>query len=201
MTPKDAAYEALAELISIGVGRAAEVLNSMLGSHVRLSAPSLRVMSPADLAGALTSKGEGSLSAVEMDFSGEFSGSAELVFASQDAGKLVDCITAGIVLPGEEDRESIRAGTLCEVGNIVINAILGTIANVIHAELQYSVPLYLQGRPEALLLDASLGAGVILLVNTCFQVESIEVDGDIVVFLSLESFGNLETALGCFING
>ena len=201
MTPNEAAYEALAELISIGVGRAAEVLNSMLGSHVRLSAPDLRVLSPADLAGALATKGEGSLSAVEMDFSGEFSGSAELVFASRDAGKLVDCITAGIVLPGEEDRESIRAGTLCEVGNIVINAILGTIANEIHAELQYSVPIYLQGRPEALLHDASIGAGVILLVNTRFQVESIEVDGDIVVFLSLESFGNLEAALGCFIYG
>ncbi|MEI6877217.1 MAG: chemotaxis protein CheC [Spirochaetota bacterium] len=192
--------EPMTELIGIGLGKAAEVLNTMLNSHVRLSVPSMRIIEPGDLASALAPRGDESLSAVEMDFSGDLAGCAELVFASVDAGRLVDCITADVPILGE-DLDSIRAGTLCEVGNIVINAILGTIVNVVKANLSYSVPIYLHGRPKDLLTGAASGAGVIILVTTRFQIESIEVDGDILLFLSISTFASLERALGRFVNG
>lgn len=200
MSPELRSLEPMAELIGIGVGKAAEVLNLMLGSHVGLSVPSLRIIEPDELAGAMALQGKGPLSAVEMDFSGEFTGCAELVFASSDAGKLVDRITADAPMPGE-DLDSIRAGTLCEVGNIVINAILGTIVNVVRAELQYSVPIYLHGSPEDLLSDAKYRAGVIILVTTRFQIESLEVDGEILIFLSLSAYAGLEAALKRFVDG
>jgi hypothetical protein len=83
----------------------------------------------------------------------------------------------------------------------VINAVLGTIANIVHSELEYSVPIYIYGHPDALLADLSYGSGVVILMTTRFQVESIEVDGDIVIFLSLSSFESLEGAMRRFADG
>ncbi|MFZ4615665.1 MAG: hypothetical protein ACOYM2_05605 [Rectinemataceae bacterium] len=191
---------AMTELIGIGVGRAGEVLNTMLGSHVRLSVPSLREVRVEDLAATLENRSIDSLSAVEMEFSGDFTGCAELVFASSDASRLVDVITAEV--PSlEGDLDSIRAGTLCEVGNIVLNAILGTIVNEVGAELAYSVPIYLHGAAKDLLVGVAQGAELIILVSTCFEIESIAVDGDIAIFLSLGAFDGLKEALHRFANG
>ncbi|MEI6385132.1 MAG: chemotaxis protein CheC [Spirochaetota bacterium] len=191
---------AMTELIGIGVGRAGEVLNTMLGSHVRLSVPTLREVQAGDLTAILEDRSIDSLSAVEMEFTGDFSGCAELVFTSADASRLVDVITAE-VSSLEGDLDSIRAGTLCEVGNIVLNAILGTIVNEVRAELVYSVPIYLHGKAKNLLLGVAQGADIVILVSTRFEIESILVDGDIAIFLSLETLVELEHALFRFANG
>jgi chemotaxis protein CheC len=197
----ESVLEPLAEIIGIGMGRAAEVLNTMLDAHVTLTAPVIRVLEPGELEGALGADPEAPLAAVEMDYGGELVGSAQLIFASDDAGRLVDCITAGASLPGE-DLDTIRVGTLCEVGNIVINAIMGTVANVTHVDLDYSVPIYLRGRPAELFraLGASPG-GLAILVSTRFSVELIEVDGDIVLFLRMDSVERLGRAVARFVHG
>ena len=191
---------AMTELIGIGVGRAGEVLNTMLGSHVRLSVPSLREVPVGELAATLGGRSTDSLSAVEMEFKGDFTGCAELVFASADASRLVDVITAEV--PSlEGDLDSVRAGTLCEVGNIVLNAILGTIVNEVGAELVYSVPIYLHGTAKDLLSAVAVVADFIILVSTGFEIESIAVDGDIAIFLTLGAFDDLKEALRRFANG
>ncbi|MDA8409212.1 MAG: hypothetical protein M0001_02330 [Treponema sp.] len=192
--------EPIAEIVGIGIGKAAEVLNTMLNSHVRLTAPSLELVRPEDLEGALFLRGVEKLSAVEMGFSGDFEGSAELVFASADAGKLVDCITNDIPMP-DGDLDSIRAGTLCEVGNIVINALLGNIVNVLHSELTYTVPLYTEGSLANVLRVVRDGAELIIVVRARFEVENFSIDGDLLIFLSLSTFARLETAIRRFVDG
>ena len=130
MTASDELFDALTELIGLGIGKAAEVLNLMLDSHIALSAPVLRIIDINELASTLGG-GEGrarELSAVRMRYSGSMSGSVELIFSAGEAIKLVDCLI-GEESVTEEGLDSIRAGTLCEVGNIVINALLGTLSN------------------------------------------------------------------------
>lgn len=200
MSAKDFDLEPLTEIVGIGIGKAAEVLNTMLSSHVRLSVPSLVLAEPEELEGLLFFRGEESLSAVEMGFSGDFEGSAQLVFASRDAGKLVDCLTNDLPAP-EGDLDSIRAGTLCEIGNIVINALIGTVVNLLRAQLSYTVPLYSEGSLGDLLGRLTRDAEIILVVRTRFEIEHFSIDGDLLVFLSLSAFTKLEGAVGRYVAG
>jgi len=61
----------------------------------------------------------------------------------------VDCIIGQENIQ-EEGLDSIRSGTLCEVGNILINAVLGTISNELRLNLEYTVPVYQEGTAQAL---------------------------------------------------
>lgn len=195
MTAAEDVIDPLAEIIGIGIGKAAQVLNSMLNSHIVLSAPVLRLVGVNELTGALNENGERELSAVQMHYSGGIDGTVELIFDTVEAGKLVDCLI-GEETVEEEGLDAIRAGTLCEVGNIVINALLGTLSNVLDFNLRYTVPLYLEGDAARLIEDAGVNVGgVVLLAETEFAVERRSIKGKIAVFFSLASFEYLRKAV------
>lgn len=93
----DAQTDGLQELISIGVGRAASVLNEMVDAHIILQIPFMKVLSPLNLKQELKGRfNEGYFSAVQLSFTGGFCGTAELVFPTDSASALV------AVLTGEE---------------------------------------------------------------------------------------------------
>lgn len=186
--------DALTELVTMGIGRAAEVLNLILNSHIELSAPVIRILDVGELSDALQAD-HNSLSAVSMRYHGSMNGVTELIFSSNEAGKLIDCIT-GDEGGSEEGLDALRAGTLCEVGNIVINALMGTISNELDFGLSYTVPSYLEGGVDTLVAEAKLaGANAVLLANTVFTVASMSIEGEIAVFMSLASLNLLEQAL------
>ncbi len=183
--------DAFEELMNIAIGKAAEVLGTMLRSHIDLSVPSIELMSAEGLTARFSKEGSDKLAAIEMRCAGGLDASIELIFTSKDATKLADCVM-GEEAKGKPDRDSMRSGALCEVGNIVINAVLGTISNVLGIEMSYTVPSYLEGGAMALVSEISLATrGVILLVRARFAVADLRIDGDIALFLSLLSFEDL----------
>jgi len=187
--------DALTEFVGLGVGRAADVLNTMLKSHIALSVPAIRVVTAEELESALGLTSGSRLAAVEMGYSGGLKGSVELIFTATDASILVDFI-AGSALYADEDFDAIRSGTLAEVGNIVINALLGTLANVLRLELTYTVPAFIEGPLEELLAEADVTKGcVILLARTRFEIEELRIEGDLAAFFSMGSFENLKKAI------
>jgi chemotaxis protein CheC len=130
-----------------------------------------------------------------MEYRGSMEGAVELVFKTADAGKLVDCIIGQENIQ-EEGLDSIRSGALCEVGNIVINAVLGTISNELRLDLEYTVPVYQEGTVQALVEKENLRKGqIILLIETQFLIESLEINGSIVIFLSILSYEKLKQAV------
>jgi chemotaxis protein CheC len=190
--------DTLTKLISIGIGRAAEVLNLMLNTPITLSAPEVRVVESGELPHFLHT-GQARLSAVSMRYNGSMDGVAELIFSSDAAGRLVDCIT------GEEHRtdeglDALRAGALCEIGNIVINALMGTISNELALSLTYTVPAYLEGSVQSLVAEARVAeASTVLLAKTFFSVASLQIAGEIAVFMSLATLQYLEQALDRYL--
>ena len=184
----------LKEMINVGVGGGAGVLNTMLGSHVRLRVPCLKVLSPEELEAELSKSGEERLSCVNLPFKGNVSGVAELVFPAESASKFVTALTSketDII-----DMDSISAGTLAEVGNIVLNAVMGTISNLLGFKLRYSVPSYTEGDYNSLLpVHPSMPDTTVVVVQTRFAVEKFEVEGSIIVFFEVGSFDKLFEAL------
>ncbi len=190
--------DALTELVSIGIGKSAEVLNLILNSHIELSAPEITILDVGELSKALKAD-ENSLSAISMRYNGSMDGVTELVFRSREAGKLVDCIT-GEESRMEEGLDALRAGTLCEVGNVVINSLMGAISNELDFHLTYTVPTYLEGGVDVLVAEAKLAdARAVLLAKTVFNVASLHIEGEIAVFMSLASLQYLEKALDSYL--
>lgn len=186
----------LTELINIGVGRASGMLNEMLQSHVDLQVPYIRVVPPRAIYQELTNLNPDTdfISSVQLRFQGSFTGTASLVFPPDSAGKLVDILTGEAF--GTEDLDEIRVGTLTEVGNIVINGVMGSIANILRERLNYSVPTYLEGTVDGLLhTNNYTDDTTILIAYTRFHVQEHKIEGNIILFFELGSFDTLLTAV------
>jgi chemotaxis protein CheC len=188
--------DALRELINIGVGRAAGVLNEMTEAEVTLYVPVVRAVSPSQLRAEFALFSEGRLSAVRIDFWGSFSGSAALAFPPRSASNLVDVLTGEE--PDAADLDSVRSGTLNEIGNILLNGVMGSIANALVEEMNYSLPVYIEETIENLLPIAHMSPfATVLLAEARFSVKVHEIEGDIILLFEVGSFDALLEAIDC----
>lgn len=136
--------DALKELFNLGMGRAADSLSRMLGGEILLSIPYLAVLPPKEAAELIQQANVDTVSAIRQAFTGPFDGTAMLIFPESNSLELVRTLV-GDSLPlehlGELEQES-----LLEVGNIVLNACLGSFANLMQAEITFSLPAFIKGQ-------------------------------------------------------
>jgi chemotaxis protein CheC len=184
--------DALQEFINIGVGRAAALLNEMVEAPIQLSVPVLRVFDNDALrTNFLPLLDNQQFAAVRLAFAGTFSGSAELLFPTESAVALVSLLTG-------EDRDSpdldgVKVGTLTELGNIVINGILGSLSNLLKQRMDYTLPLYHEGTLKKLLsLNHLFGQNtVFLLAQAKFEITQLEIVGELILVFEMTSFSEL----------
>src|SRR6476661_2344136 len=140
--------DALAEIANMGVSRAAASLRRMVGEQVFLSVPAVSIVTRAT-ASRLVERGHSTkLVAVQQSFEGPFSGRALLIFPEAQSLELVRTIV------GEEhsieDVIDLEQEALAETGNIILNACLATIANVLRRTMTVSLPTVIRGTGDTL---------------------------------------------------
>jgi chemotaxis protein CheC len=195
MTPEQ--IDALKELINIGVGRAAGMLNQMVNIRVHLKVPFVRVLMLSNLVSELEELGSENLSTVKLNFKEGFSGTAALIFPTVSASNLVAVLTGEKV--GSLDLDSVRAGTLKEVGNIMINGIMGSIGNVLKFRINYSIPSYAENTIKQLIsLNENNKNKAVVLARTRFILYEHQVEGDIILFFDMASFDKLSNSINTF---
>ncbi len=180
----------LQELINIGVGRAAGMLNQMVNTHIQLQVPVLRVLTQTQLGELYAERPTSVFSAVQLGFTGEFAGVSALIFPPESASKLV-----AVVLGKDEalsDDEAMRRGTLQEVGNIVLNGVMGSIANILREPLRYSPPDFIEDDISGII---GQGTGMILVARTQFSMKDHLIEGEVLIIFSLSSFDSLLAAI------
>jgi chemotaxis protein CheC len=183
--------DALKELINIGVGRAAGILNRMLRYHIILQVPDIKILTPLELNVQTANLEDDQLAAVEMAFSGPFSGTAALMFSSHSAAKLVS-ILVDEHSASSRDFDLLRIGTLQEVGNIVLNGVMGSIANILNQPIDYAPPTFEEGRFESLILaQAADPKATVLLAQTHFSIQQVLIEGDVVIIFEVGAFDAL----------
>ncbi len=175
--------EAIKELCNIGVGKGASVLNAMLSTHISLNVPYIKIVSSRDFRKELKAFAKDRISAVELPFQGLFSGSAQLMFPTETASSLVSIL----VEEGDDlDMDALRAGTFCEVGNIVLNGVMGSISNMLDLSFDYSVPEYIETHSDDFMKHASLKENThVLLARTRFSIDALDIEGDIALFMQI----------------
>jgi chemotaxis protein CheC len=185
--------DVLQELINIGVGHAAGTLNQMSGQHVSLHAPEVTVLPIEKMLSGDIIDTRQKVMAIKLSFSGNFSGMASLMFPPESANKLITIILGEE--PVAEDMDMMRVGVLQEVGNIVLNGVMGSIGNLLTEHIEYLPPDYYETSFVDLLLSDGLQENMLLLAKTNFFLEERLIQGDILVMFRLQTFDYLLAAL------
>ena len=192
--------DVLRELVNIGVGHAAGILNRMIHSHIRLQAPETRILDDDGLAEYLLAAGRDQVSAVVLDFQSDFSGTAALIFPPESATSLVSMLIGEDDFPLDQD--SLRIGTLQEVGNIVLNGVLGTFGNILGEHIDYSPPGYFEDAVSNLGLAGRDGEPVVvLLCRTPFWFEDKQIQGEVLLVFLMSTFHVVLEALDRIASG
>ncbi len=190
MNPNSEHIDILTELINIGIGRGASLLNTMLHRPIQLTVPSVKIINSEDLGSIAGNFKLTKISGVKLPFRKDFNGQAQIVFPTEGIPVLISALL------GEESNSdnsySLRMGTLSEIGNIVLNSVIGTISNLLNVQLEYSIPTYFELMYNELFeKNTDDRETVYILAETHFIIESIEVEGDIILIFEMNSFNQL----------
>lgn len=146
----DIQRDAVTEIINIAIGQAASALSQLVEDEVRLSVPLVHFMTPERAAERLEEEtGGGETVAVRQSFLGRFNGDIMLIFPERRSLHLVRQML-GEDLPVDQLTE-LEQEALMEVGNIILNACLGSLANQLDMEVESSLPAYVRGRGARIL--------------------------------------------------
>jgi len=184
--------DALVELINIAFGRAAAALSDMTGHRVLLEVPRVTICPIEQLGATLESFVTGEIATVHQIFSGTVAGDALLLLNYDGAVALSGLLTEG--RPRVNRLDASDREVLAEVGNILLNACLGTFGNILQVHISFSVPrLHLESL-SALLDTLVIGADELryaLAVYTTFRLRDSAVRGYLVIVLGVASLDRL----------
>ena len=188
--------DALIELLNIGFGRAAASLSQLTGHRVILDVPSVTVHPVHELSNALARVIHDDVATVHQIFSGPVAGDALLVLDQTGASMLKELLTDEPALPLSIDASAREV--LTEVGNILLNACLGTFGNLLNVQVTFSVPhlnlASLSAIVETLRINRE-GLRYALVVHAGFRLRDAEVRGYLVIVLSVASLDRLIRAV------
>lgn len=184
----DLQQAAITEMLNIAIGRAAAALNELVDEEVSLSVPEVIFTTHAEAARLIDQRAGSVACAVMQEFKGPFSGNAMLIFPEAKSLALVR-LMIGEEVPLETMTE-LEQEALTEVGNIVLNASLGTLANLLDLEIDSSLPVYLNGTGATILRDASGRYDEddrTLLVEVDFDLRHSNISGYVLLMLDVVS--------------
>jgi chemotaxis protein CheC len=187
--------DALTELVNIGVSRAASSLATMCGEEVTLTVPAVSAVTPEAAAEMIGGGEQGRLVGVEQDYAGDISGRALLVFPEVNSLELVRAVAGAAVSP--DDIPAMAPEALLETGNVVLQACLGSLGNMLQRNLDISTPTLVHGSARQLLQRVSSEGVVFVYVN--FVLRGRRVRGYIALLMDLVAFIALKRLVGEFI--
>src|SRR5687767_14198465 len=129
---------ALAELINIGCGRAAEALSELTGHQTSLEIPEIAMHPIEELRPLLVQMVEGEVATVSQAFSGPIGGNALLLLDEKAAVMLSELLTDEASSAGVFD--SGAREIITEVGDVLLNACLGVFGNLLQVQVSFAVP-------------------------------------------------------------
>lgn len=189
----------LTELFNIGVGRAAASLSGLIDARIELSVPSLSIRERVGTVDEQVLGFDTPSTVVMQQFDGAINGRALLAFPHESSLSLASLLSGVEVVDATLDAE--LHGVLLEVGNILLNSVMGTFANAAGVPLNYSLPvLHSVSRLTSSLTPlATRGSESLVVANVQFHVRDREISGSIMLVFGsgslLEIIRRVEPAL------
>jgi len=191
-----AQHDALVELLNIGFGRAGASLSSLTGHRVLLEVPHVAIHPIDHLNDTLGEYMKGEVASVHQEFGGPVGGDAMLILDPVAATTLKELLTNEPALPLALDASAREV--LTEVGNILLNACLGTFGNLLKVPVSFSVP-DIDIASIRSVVERLIGPNdtfrYALVVTAGFRLRDAEVTGYVVIVLTVQSLTRLLVAV------
>jgi len=201
----DDEQDAITELFNISVGNAADSLSKMVEERVLLSVPRLVFLKRELAADYIQDHSSSRISAIQQVFKGSLSSTAVLFFPEEKSLELVRTLLQEDV-PLDSLTE-LEQDSMVEVGNIILNAILASLTEMLDMDVRCELPSFLTGNCSDLLnklfLEGSDNTSneikaddpvIVLFVD--FITGKSAVNGYVVLLLDGIAFANFRQGIG-----
>jgi len=188
--------DALVELLNIAFGRAAASLSKLTGHRVQLEVPQISMCPIDELSDYLRPMINEDLASVHQIFSGSVVGDAFMILDGKSAAILKELLTNEPAMPLEIDASAREVVT--EVGNILLNACLGTFGNILKVQVSFSVPHLSLESLEGVVSSVNVGQEGLryaLIVHAAFKLRGSSLTGYVIIVLSVASIDRLVRAV------
>ncbi len=198
--------DTLQEIMNIGFGSAAADISEVINLYVILSVPTISVLNTPDLIEYIKSEvaDHKNISIVEQNFFSKFKGLALLIFTLGAGKGLLSALGKGL---DKEILESDPMGMLeedllLEVGNILVGACVGKIAELLGDVVNYSPPRLIDGNLADRVLSHDIfdPKNIVIILHTIFRFSGNTASGCLFLVTSHESVSWLKQALRTFLS-
>lgn len=205
--------DALIEIFNIGVGQAAASMSALVAEEVRMSVPSISFIGRAEAARLLGSRistdaghaghapvadAAGRICGVSQHYEGAFDTDAILMFPEDKSLEIVR-LMVGESVPLDQLTD-MEQEAMCEIGNIILNACIGTLANIFQQELRGSLPAYHVGTSDEILgVSAGEADSVVLMLHIDFALDKHQIQGYVAFVLDVSALHDLKEQINRYI--
>jgi len=182
----------LNEIFNLGVGNAAASLSQMVKQEIKLSVPELSFLSIKELNREL---GDNQLlSCVSQAITGAFSAQSMVIFPDKDSLEIVGKLLGENI--SEESLAELQDEAMSEIGNIVLNACIGSLSESFSSAFNVDLPEYVRSTPTDLIEKKKLdGESLILFIRIELTLSESKITGYLAFLMGVESLSKLHNIL------
>jgi len=188
----------LKELFNISVGKSASMLSEIINRKILLNVPNLKILDLNEktmaLDSYLSSVVQGTIMVSSIAFEDEMKGKASLIFPADKMRTFINlCSNESDDTPFDDmNFTDIDFDILKEVGNIILNSVIGEIGNYLKIKLSYTLPeVKVFNKADFENTINSKEYTHILMLYITFKLDDSEVSGAIIINLTLSSLSEL----------
>ena len=192
--------DALVEIFNMGVGNAASAMSTIVNEEVTMSVPTITFQSRTEAAATLSNQEARSICGVSQHYQGAFSTDAILMFPEEKSLEIVRLMVGDAV--STEELTEMEQEAMSEIGNIILNACVGTLANIFSRPLEGSLPSYLVGSSNDILqVNERTSADIVMMLHIDFSLEKHDISGYVAFLLDMSAMLDLCQHIDRFLAG
>lgn len=198
MKDKNLKYDILAEMFNMGVGKSASLLSEIINKKILLDVSKIDILPcqklNEDLSTFLSKVTVGTLMVSSIEFEEEITGKANLIFPTDKLRTFLNlCMNQeDHICENDANFTDIDFDIIKEIGNIVLNSIIGEMGNFLNISLNYSLPKVKIFDREDFKSEIKNGKwSYIIMLYVTFIIDGTEIQGAIIINFTLSSLNQL----------
>lgn len=190
-------YDILKELFNISAGKAASMLSEITNRKILLNVPDIKIFNADDkkfkLEENLPKVLNGTLMVSSISFEDKLTGRANLIFPAQKMKSFINlCMNGSSIDDQSLNFNDMDFDIVKEIGNIILNSIMGEIGNYLNVNLEYTLPeIKVYSKIDFRKDIENKKSMQILMLYITFIIDDIQIEGAVIVDLTLNSLNIL----------
>lgn len=194
--------DAVAEVLNVGMGSAAAALSEMLNEKIKLSVPGVEFVTRQQVIQIIAKKTKADVSGVHQNFQGAFNGDVMLLFPEEQSLELVRAVIQQEDI-SLDDLTYMEQEAMTEIGNVILNACLCSMADMFGKQVHGDIPEFVQGPLTQVFATEERNSdaeSIVLLLNMDFAVDVKNIQGYVTFLMDVNSVDLFKANIEAFLD-